>query len=88
LPFYNCKLHFTAAEIVISCTLKYALLDTMPFQCRLKPNCNGTTQERFKGWFNYGESCGVVVTVLDCQSGFKSRQGQIFDLRFLLHLSL
>jgi len=25
-PFYNCKLHFTAAEIVISCTLKYALL--------------------------------------------------------------
>ena len=25
-PFYNCKLHFTAAQIVISCTLKYALL--------------------------------------------------------------
>src|SRR6218665_2247495 len=25
LPFYNCKLHFTTAEIVISCTLKYAL---------------------------------------------------------------
>src|SRR6218665_2568365 len=26
LPFYNCKLHFTTAEIVISCSLKYALL--------------------------------------------------------------
>src|SRR6218665_719947 len=25
LPFYNFKLHFTTAEIVISCTLKYAL---------------------------------------------------------------
>src|SRR6218665_1944402 len=25
-PFYNCKLHFTTAQIVISCTLKYALL--------------------------------------------------------------
>jgi|SRR6218665_1868477 len=25
LPFYNCKLHFTTAEIVIGCTLKYAL---------------------------------------------------------------
>jgi len=25
--FYNCKFHFTTAEIVISCTLKYALLD-------------------------------------------------------------
>src|SRR6218665_844629 len=25
LPFYNCKLHFTTAEIGISCTLKYAL---------------------------------------------------------------
>ena len=24
-PFYNCKLHFTTAQIVISCTLKYAL---------------------------------------------------------------
>ena len=24
-PFYNCKLHFTNAHIVISCTLKYAL---------------------------------------------------------------
>src|SRR6218665_2232957 len=24
-PFYNCKLHFTTAEIGISCTLKYAL---------------------------------------------------------------
>jgi len=24
-PFYNCKLHFRTAEIVISCTLKYAL---------------------------------------------------------------
>jgi len=24
-PFYDCKLHFTTAEIVISCTLKYAL---------------------------------------------------------------
>jgi len=23
-PFYNCKLHFTATQIVISCTLKYA----------------------------------------------------------------
>src|SRR6218665_386550 len=22
-PFYNCKLHFTTAQIVISCTLKY-----------------------------------------------------------------
>src|SRR6218665_615881 len=27
-PFYNCKLHFTTAQIVISCTLKYALLKT------------------------------------------------------------
>src|SRR6218665_3307475 len=25
-PFYNCKLHFTTAQIVISCTLKYALV--------------------------------------------------------------
>src|SRR6218665_2407229 len=24
-PFFNCKLHFTTAQIVISCTLKYAL---------------------------------------------------------------
>jgi len=24
-PFYNCKLHFTTAQIVISCKLKYAL---------------------------------------------------------------
>src|SRR6218665_2222215 len=24
--FYNCKLHFTTAQIVISCTLKYAQL--------------------------------------------------------------
>src|SRR6218665_158736 len=24
-PFYNCKFHFTTAQIVISCTLKYAL---------------------------------------------------------------
>ena len=24
--FYNCKLHFTTAQIVISCTLKYALV--------------------------------------------------------------
>ena len=25
-PFYYCKLHFTTAQIVISCTLKYALI--------------------------------------------------------------
>ena len=25
-PFYNCKLHFTTAQIVISCKLKYALV--------------------------------------------------------------
>ena len=24
-PFYNCKFHFSTAQIVISCTLKYAL---------------------------------------------------------------
>src|SRR6218665_2228506 len=29
LPFYNCKLHFTTAQIVISCTLKYALVKVM-----------------------------------------------------------
>src|SRR6218665_3603699 len=29
-PFYNCKLHFTTAQIVISCTLKYALLRLVP----------------------------------------------------------
>ena len=33
LPFYNCKLHFTTAEIVISCTLKYALLLTKSVCC-------------------------------------------------------
>ena len=26
IAIYNCKLHFTTAEIVISCTLKYALI--------------------------------------------------------------
>ena len=26
ITFYNCKLHFTTAEIVISCTLKYAAM--------------------------------------------------------------
>jgi len=25
-PFYNSKLHFTTAQIVISCTLKYSLI--------------------------------------------------------------
>src|SRR6218665_1984647 len=28
-PFYNCKFHFTTAQIVISCTLKYALPPTI-----------------------------------------------------------
>src|SRR6218665_515560 len=28
-PFYNCKLPFTTAEIVISCTSKYALEETV-----------------------------------------------------------
>jgi len=30
-PLYNCKLHFTIAEIVISCTLKYALQSIIAF---------------------------------------------------------
>ena len=29
--FYNCKPHFTTAQIVISCTLKYALLYAPPY---------------------------------------------------------
>ena len=37
LPFYNCELHFTTAEIVISCTLKYALYQVLclPLICNL-----------------------------------------------------
>src|SRR6218665_831398 len=30
--FYNCKLHFTSAEIGIGCTLKYALASTVPWK--------------------------------------------------------
>ena len=29
-PFYNCKLHITTTQIVISCTLKYALSKMLP----------------------------------------------------------
>ena len=41
LPFYNCKLHFTTAEIVISCTLKYALLETRARTCLYYIGCRG-----------------------------------------------
>ena len=47
LPFYKCKLHFTTAQIVISCTLKYALRhciwnsETFPKQ-RFIHFCNST----------------------------------------------
>jgi len=58
LPFYNCKLHLTTAEIVTSCTLKYALAvglvreqltnQTVGLTCKLSPvrmtlMNNGTT---------------------------------------------
>src|SRR6218665_2461291 len=40
LPFYNCKLHFTISEIVISCTLKYALMIRIyAWAYKLGPRC-------------------------------------------------
>src|SRR6218665_2233685 len=37
--FYNCKLHFTTAEIVISCTLKYALIGMLNGLCNNEVFC-------------------------------------------------
>ena len=37
LPFYNCKLHCTTAEIVISCTLKYGLESSAIFVKKTRP---------------------------------------------------